>query len=208
MSLRYRLSILIPALCVGVAAVAVTPASALTPVFINEIHYDNAGADVGETIEIAGPAGTSLQFWKIRLYNGALGTVYDTILLAGIIPNQCNGHGTLAFAWAPIQNGSPDGMALVDNNGVVIQFLSYEGTFVAVGNEANGMTSTDIGVSESGGAPAGYSLQLIGVGFFYEQFTWNHEAISSFTECNPGQYFDESLPVAHATWGVVKALYR
>jgi hypothetical protein len=208
MSLRYRLSILIPALCVGVAALAVTSASALTPVFINEIHYDNVGADTGEAIEIAGPAGTSLQFWKIRLYNGAGGAIYDTILLAGVIPNQCNGHGTIAYAWAPIQNGSPDGMALIDNNGIVIQFLSYEGSFMAVGGEANGMTSTDIGVSESGTTPVGDSLQLVGVGLFYEQFTWNAEAPASFTTCNPGQIFTEPLPVAPSTWGAVKAMYR
>jgi hypothetical protein len=208
MSLRYRLFILIPALCVGIAALAVTTASALTPVFINEIHYDNVGADVGERIEIAGPAGTSLQFWKIRLYNGAVGTAYDLILLAGIIPNQCNGYGTIAYAWDPIQNGAPDGMALIDNNGIVVQFLSYEGSFVAVGNEANGMLSTDIGVSESGTTPVGYSLQLVGVGLYYEQFAWNVEGPESFTTCNPGQYFGNPLPVAHATWGAVKALYR
>ena len=29
------------------------------PVFINEIHYDNAGTDINEAIEIAGPAGTT-----------------------------------------------------------------------------------------------------------------------------------------------------
>jgi hypothetical protein len=208
MSLRYRLSILIPVLCVGVAALAVTSASALTPVFINEIHYDNVGADAGEAVEIAGPAGTNLAFWKIRLYNGAGGTVYDTILLAGVLPNTCNGHGTIAYAWDPIQNGSPDGMALVNNSGVVVQFLSYEGSFVAVGGEANGMMSTDIGVAESGTTPVGYSLQLAGLGLYYEEFHWTAEAPASFTACNPGQTFNQPLPVALATWGNVKAMYR
>ena len=28
-----------------------------TPLFINEIHYENAGRDTGEGVEIAGPAG-------------------------------------------------------------------------------------------------------------------------------------------------------
>ena len=32
--------------------------SAGTTVFINELHYDNAGTDSGEFIEIAGPSGT------------------------------------------------------------------------------------------------------------------------------------------------------
>lgn len=208
MSLRYRLFLLIPVLCVGVAALAVTSASALTPVFINEIHYNNVGLDVGERIEIAGPAGTNLKFWKVRLYNGNGGAIYDTILLAGIIPNLCNGHGVIAYQWDPIQNGAPDGMALVDDMGVVRQFLSYEGSFVAVGGEANGMMSTDIGVSESNSTPVGYSLQLVGIGLYYEQFAWNVEGPESFTTCNPGQYFDTPLPVARATWGAVKAIYR
>ena len=42
------------------------------PVFINEIHYDNTGADVGEGVEIAGPAGTNLACFRIYLYNGVL----------------------------------------------------------------------------------------------------------------------------------------
>jgi hypothetical protein len=46
----------------GVASAAVGP-----PVFINEIHYDNAGADVGEFVEIAGPAGTNLAGWRLML---------------------------------------------------------------------------------------------------------------------------------------------
>ena len=36
-------------------------------VFINEIHYDNAGTDAGEAIEIAGPAGTNLTGWSVVL---------------------------------------------------------------------------------------------------------------------------------------------
>jgi hypothetical protein len=99
-------------------------------------------------------------------------------------------------------------MALIDNNGIVVQFLSYEGSFVAVGNEANGMVSTDIGVSESGTTPVGYSLQLIGAGVNYEDFSWNIEGPESFTTCNPGQYFLGTVPVAHTTWGAVKAMYR
>ena len=39
-------------------------------VFINEIHYDNAGTDSGEFVEIAGLAGTDVTGWSIVLYNG------------------------------------------------------------------------------------------------------------------------------------------
>ena len=113
---------------------------AATPVFINEVHYDNTGTDAGEFIEIAGPAGTNLTGWSIVLYNGTGGTVYDTRTLAGTIPNQQSGFGTVSVAYPVngIQNGAPDGIALVDSSSVV-QFLSYEGSFVAVGGAANGM---------------------------------------------------------------------
>jgi hypothetical protein len=45
-------------------------------VFINEIHYDNAGTDVGEGVEIAGTAGTDLTGWSIIPYNGNGGVSY------------------------------------------------------------------------------------------------------------------------------------
>ena len=125
--------------------VAVLPAQAVgPPVFINEIHYDNTGTDAGEAIEIAGPAGTDLSGWTLVLYNGANGLSYTTTALSGTIPNQQGGFGTLSFTYPTngLQNGSPDGIALVDNTGTVVQFLSYEGTFVAVGGPADGRART------------------------------------------------------------------
>jgi predicted extracellular nuclease len=160
-----------------------------TPVFINEIHYDNAGTDAGEAIEIAGPAGTNLAGWSLVLYNGGNGAVYDTENLSGVIPNQQNGFGVLSFPADGIQNGAPDGVALVNASNVVAQFLSYEGTFTAVGGPANGMTSVDIGVSENGSEPAGQSLRLSETGANYEDFTWNGPAASSFGSINAGQTF-------------------
>ena len=167
------------------------PAKAAISVFINEIHYDNTGTDAGEAIEIAGPAGTNLSGWSLVLYNGAGGAPYDTKALSGIIPNQQAGFGTLSFTYPVngIQNGSPDGMALVDAASNVVQFLSYEGTFTAVGGPANGMLSVDIGVSENGTEPLGRSLQLTGAGQFYEDFTWNPPAVASFGAVNTGQTF-------------------
>ncbi len=47
--------------------VMAAPAAAQTSVFINEIHYDNTGTDAGESIEVAGPAGTDLTGWTIVL---------------------------------------------------------------------------------------------------------------------------------------------
>ena len=46
------------------ASQARSPLVCFTPVFINEFHYDNDGADAGEFVEVAGPAGTSLNGWS------------------------------------------------------------------------------------------------------------------------------------------------
>ena len=167
------------------------PAAAAISVFINEIHYDNTGTDAGEAIEIAGPAGTNLSGWSIVLYNGAGGAPYDTRALTGTIPNQQAGFGTLSFSYPVngIQNGSPDGIALVNASNVVVQFLSYEGTFTGVGGPANGMLSVDIGVAENGTEPVGQSLRLRGTGQFYEDFIWSAPATATFGAVNTGQTF-------------------
>ncbi len=163
---------------------------AQTTIFINEIHYDNVGGDVGEAIEIAGPAGTDLTGWSVVLYNGADSQTYGTIPLSGTIPNLCNG-GVLAFSYAGIQNGSPDGMALINPTSTVIQFLSYEGVITATNGPAAGMTSIDIGVSEEPAPPIGQSLQLTGIGTNYEDFIWTGPTIATFGACN----VEQSLPV-------------
>ena len=159
------------------------------PVFINEIHYDNTGSDVGEAVEVAGPAGTDLSGWSIVLYNGNGGASYNTIALSGTIPNQQAGFGALSFAHAGIQNGSPDGLTLVDAGSVVVEFLSYEGSFTAVGGPANGITSTDIGVSEASSTPVGSSLQLAGTGTMGGDFTWAGSQPNTFGSVNTGQTF-------------------
>ena len=131
-------------------------------VFLSEIHYDNTGADAGEFVEVTGDAGTDLTGWSIELYNGNDGARYATIALSGTIDDESGGRGALSFAQAGIQNGAPDGFALIDNNGNVIEFLSYEGSFAATSGTALGLTSTDIGVAEAGTEAVGLSLQKIG----------------------------------------------
>lgn len=160
-------------------------------VFINEIHYDNASTDTDEAVEVAGWAGTDLTGWSIELYNGNGGGSYGSISLSGIIPDQVNGYGTLYFLKGGLQNGSPDGLALVDGHGTVIQFLSYEGTFTATDGPALGMESSDIGIEETGSTPVGYSLQLTGTGAVYADFNWV-AAANTFGAVNTGQTFQDS----------------
>ncbi len=158
-------------------------------VFINELHYDNDSGDVGEFVEVAGPAGTDLSTYSIVLYNGSGGTSYGTTTLSGTIDDEGgSGFGAVSFLISGIQNGAPDGLALVDG-GSVVQFLSYEGDFTATDGPANGMMSTDIGVSEPGNTPVGQSLQLTGTGDMYAEFTWTGPAAESPGDINAGQTF-------------------
>jgi 5'-nucleotidase len=146
---------------VGVALVATmvpaTSASAAVTPYISEIHYDNAGSDTGEAVEVTADPGTDLTGWSIVLYNGANGLSYGTLALAWTVP----AGGALTVPALGMQNGAPDGLALVDATGAVVEFLSYEGTFTAADGPAGGATSTDIGVEESATTPVGDSLQKI-----------------------------------------------
>lgn len=94
----------------------------------------NTGTDAGEFVEVAGTAGVDLSTYSIVLYNGSGGAVYDTDILAGTIDNESNGFGcilVLPCEWNT-KRTSWDGIALVHNS-TVVQFLSYEGSFTAVG---------------------------------------------------------------------------
>ncbi len=178
-------------------AAPVAPAFTQNPatVFINEIHYDNAGTDAGEAVEIAGPAGTNLSGWDIVPYNGNGGAPYNpTTPLVGTIPDQGSGYGTVSVLITGLQNGSPDGLALVNTANEVVQFLSYEGAFAALGGLANGLASTNIGVTEPDTTPAGFSLQLKGTGATYQDFTWTAASDDSFSAVNAGQTFSGVPP--------------
>lgn len=179
------------------------------PVFINELHYDNAGADVAEGVELAGSAGTDLQNWRLWFYNGSNGLAYASLPLSGIFTDMQNGFGVLNFAFSGIQNGSPDGVALVDDVDQVQQFISYEGAFTALGGVAVNLLSQDIGIAETSQSPTGFSLQLSGIGAGYSDFQWQ-SGVSSFGSVNEQQHFyiqptvQGSVPVGSS--GVLLAL--
>jgi DNA/RNA endonuclease G (NUC1) len=163
------------------AAGATTLASlASAQIRISEIHYDNAGTDAGEAIEVSAPAGTDLSGWTVVLYNGSNGQSYDTDFLpASVVPATCGARGVLVINYPAngIQNGAPDAIALVDTIGAVREFISYEGVFAATNGPALGMTSTDIGALQNGSEAIGLSLQRDAAG------VWAL-ANSTFGACN------------------------
>jgi hypothetical protein len=154
--------------------------------WINEFHYDNNSTDTNEGVEVAGPAGLSLTNYSLVAYNGDDGLSYSTTTLSGTLPNQSNGIGTAWFPIVGLQNG-PDGIALVNLSTGVIQFLSYEGAFVANNGPASGRTSTQLAVSETSTNNVGYSLQMGWTGNTYFAFVWKNPAAHSRGLINPGQ---------------------
>ena len=182
-----------PLLAGALVALAVAPAGsvpgATSAVFVNELHYDNEGSDTGEFVEVAGEAGTDLTGWSLVLYNGNGGGTYATIPLGGTLTDAGEGFGFTSVDTPGLQNGSPDGVALVDASGALVQFLSYEGSLTATNGPANGQTSTDIGVSEPGSTPIGQSLQLTGTGTTAGDFAWASPADATRDAANTGQTF-------------------
>jgi len=92
---------------------------------INEIDYDQVGADTGGFIEIANTSGTaaSLDGIALVLVNGGDGTEYDRVELTGSL--EAGGYLSIDV---DAQNGAPDGVALIDTAGdSLLDALSYEG---------------------------------------------------------------------------------
>ena len=189
-------------LCPLAAALLLASSGAQAAVFINEFHYDDstAAGDTGERIEVVATAGETLSAYRVYLYNGSTPTAaitYDNDLVPAGSLITCGGQvriATLTYATNGIQNGSNDGMALVDPSGQVVQFISYEGGITASGGPAAGLTSTNLSVSETGSDAAGKSLRLAGSGTTYANFTWQAPATATFGACNTGQTFTTIPP--------------
>ena len=155
-------------------------------VTINEFHYDNAGSDIHEFVEIVitDPAMMSPDDIDVFFYNGGDGTPYKEYNLA----SDFDAHGILSDTHAyysklvpGMQNGAPDGIA-VTYNGTVSEFISYEGSFEATEGPAFGMISTDILAYETTATLTDSSLQRVCFGT-----TWTlTEGFNTMGEINTG----------------------
>ncbi len=189
-------------LCPLACALLLASGGAQAAVFINEFHYDDStsSGDTGERIEVVATAGETLSAYRVYLYNGSTplsAVTYDNDLVPAGSLVTCGGQvriATLTYATNGIQNGTNDGMALVDPSGQVVQFISYEGQIKASGGPAAGLTSTNLSVSETGSDAAGKSLRLAGSGTTYANFTWQAPATATFGTCNTGQTFSTTPP--------------
>ncbi|MCR9052101.1 MAG: lamin tail domain-containing protein [Phaeodactylibacter xiamenensis] len=127
-------------------------------IFISEFHYDNAGGDVNEFVEVAVSSEFEgdLSGIEVVLYNGSNNTSYDSETLDNFSEGStASGITYYYFEFSSLQNGSPDGIAL-ECNSSIFQLLSYEGDMTV-----DGFASTNVGVTEGSGTPEEGSLQLI-----------------------------------------------
>lgn len=168
--------------------------SSISLAWVNEIHYDNTGADQDEGVELAAPHTQGLSGWTIVRYNTS-GSQNGTTQLSGFVPDQMNDFGTVWFPISGLQNAPGNGIALVDHTGTVKQFLSYGATIVGMNGPAVGMTSIDIGVTESSSTPVGHSLQLTGTGTMYTDFSWAEAAPHTRGLPNNSQLFGTGTAV-------------
>ncbi|MGH8108716.1 MAG: endonuclease [Arenimonas sp.] len=167
-------------------------------VFINEFHYDDSTStgDVGEKIEVIATAGENLSTYRLYLYNGTNSPTsapfYDNDLLPAGSNVTCGATVKIAVVSYPtngIQNGSYDGIALVNGSGSVVQFLSYEGAIRGSDGPAAGRNSVNLSVAEDNSTAPGRSLQLGGTGTGSSSFTWRAPATQTFGACNNSQSF-------------------
>lgn len=117
---------------------------------INEVDYDNISTDNAEYIEVVNTSmqSVSLVGLELALVNGGTSTAYSTIDLSGagtlaagqflVVANAGVSVNAQAKKLDPlwtqdeIQNGSPDGIALIDDvTHTLIDALSYEGAITA-----------------------------------------------------------------------------
>ncbi|QDU89592.1 hypothetical protein Pla175_29840 [Pirellulimonas nuda] len=190
------------ALCA--ALVSFAGGAAADHIWINEFHYDNDGADANEFVEVAvrsGPAFNPADF-SVQPYNGNGGATYGTaqplsaftVGATSPIAGSVESVTFYSFVFTGtdsngLQNGAPDGLALVNTvTPSVVEFLSYEGSFMATNGPAMGATSVDIGVSETDDGVL-TSLGLVGAGSSAADFTWALIADGSATPgaVNTGQ---------------------
>lgn len=92
---------------------------------INEVDYDQVGADSGGFVELynAGAADATLDGLTLAFVDGSDGAEYGRRALSGTLA-----AGAFLVLGVELQNGAPDGVALIEEGAArLIDALSYEG---------------------------------------------------------------------------------
>jgi hypothetical protein len=115
--------------CVGSGGPPPPPPPPSAKLVINEVDYDQVGADSGGFVEIANTSSSAavLDGIALVLVNGGDGLEYERVDLTGSLA-----AGAFLSVAVEAQNGAPDGIALIDTaSGALLDALSYEGEITA-----------------------------------------------------------------------------
>ena len=166
-------------------AVAVCPASGGPGyAWINEFHYHDLDGDTNQGVELAGSSGIDLSNYYLLLCTPQ--GIYSSNDCSGVIDDEGAGYGAAWFPISGVSTSSPSGIILMHKTKGLLQFLSYEGSFMPTDGPAAGVVSVDVGVTEPGWDGL-FSLQLQGAGVQYEDFTWAGPLAATPGTLNAGQ---------------------
>jgi Lamin Tail Domain len=103
------------------------PPAGQAKLVINEVDYDQVGTDANGFVEITNTGGAAADLANVDLVavNGGDSSEYDRVALTGTLAPGA--HLDLAIE---LQNGAPDGLALLDG-ATLLDALSYEGGITA-----------------------------------------------------------------------------
>ena len=177
----------------------ITPLDDLPNAWINEFHYDDGDTEEGRVeIVLENADNYALENFNIIHYNGNGGTIIDEMTLNNFSSSSIEGSFSIyELDFGELQKGE-DGLALTYQHKVVL-FISYEDPVTATEGDAAGLTSIHIAPEEDNYTPTNFSIQLTGSGSYYEDFTWQDPAESSFGAINAGQTLTAS-PNLETTW--------
>ncbi len=126
--------------------------TASATILINEVDYDQDGSDTAEFIELfnSGANRVNLADYRLDLINGATTTVYRSFNLTGYslavdsyfvicgnVSMVMNCDFDAGISKNMIQNGAPDGIALLNGNDL-IDTMTYEGVISGITEGSNG----------------------------------------------------------------------
>ena len=182
-------------------------------VILNEIDYDQPGADTAEFIELFnnGSTSVSLENYSIELVNGRDASVYRSIDLSGFNIDANSyfvvcGNATLVlncdYSFAAInswmQNGAPDAVALYEAD-TLLDALSYEGELPPhTEGTALSISDSNTGIMSISRIPNGFDSDNNDLDFQSGCITPGTANIAGTGDCSVAQL--SAVPVPAAAW--------
>ena len=191
-------------LVVAALALGMTTA-ARAQLVVNEIDYDQSGADGAEFVEVKNVSGAPVELsdYELQLVNGTNAEPYETIALPGgpLVPGGffvvCGDSAVVDLCDLDvepdsnlIQNGAPDAVALIRTvDGAVIDTVSYEGDVDPPYTEGSGVGLEDDSAVEGAGVsrfPDGIDSDLNNVDLSLRCSTPGTANVASDADCSGG----------------------